>query len=74
MKNKVMTFTGMWLLRFGRYFLSKSCERCWICGCNPGMCTINKRGHWCSECEKRWKQYDHDEFIVDWRGLGRIKK
>jgi hypothetical protein len=69
----IYDFIGIWLMRFGRYFLGKSLTRCWICGRNPGMGLINGSGHWCQNCEDEWLKFHKPEngIVVDWRGLGR---
>ncbi len=65
------------LMRLSRYCLyhAKGSQYCWICGAAPGMGPIWAGGHMtCWECYERWHYFHDRELIVDWRGIGRLRR
>lgn len=80
MRETVCVWAGRWLLRFARllFFHAKTIRVCWICGRHPGMGTFwggaepGSGRITCDQCYENWGRL-RPEFIVDWRGLGRLK-
>lgn len=72
--RRVQTAIGMFLMRWARRWLGRGLDRCWICGCAPGMGLITKQGHWCQSCQDKWLRFHRpkDGMVVDWKGLGRM--
>ena len=65
------------MLRMARLCLyqAKDTQWCWICGAAAGMGTMWAGPHMtCNECYARWHYFHNDRLIVDWWGLGRIRK
>ena len=77
MRKRLLNWLGWKLHILARlcFWKAHSTEHCWICGRHPSMGPVWNGHMTCNTCYNEWHYYHKPQegFVVDWKGLGRLK-